>query len=107
MDISYAKLRKVLAVFLRNELLRKGLEDLLSGTEQEITEVGFLDLLEESNADISVLYILTGRDVEEIPAEEAAEAFASFFTAIRASWKRFEPLLLASGFRLEASKATV
>ncbi|MCD4829750.1 MAG: hypothetical protein K8R90_10020 [Candidatus Cloacimonetes bacterium] len=60
MDISYAKLRKVLAVFLRNEHLRKGLEDLLAGGEQEITEVGFLDLLEESNADISVLHILTG-----------------------------------------------
>ena len=106
MDISYAKLRKVLAVFLRNEHLRKGLEDLLAGSEQEITEIGFLDLLEESNADISVLYILTGKDAEEIPAEEAAEAFACSSTAIRASWRKFEPLLAASGFRLEASKTT-
>ncbi len=108
MDISYATFRKVLSTLLRNDQLRDGLTDLLAGNELELSEVGFLDLLEASNVDIDILRILTGREPEDIGPEQAAEAFTAFFSAVRGSWHAFQPLLESLGYtaQVEAGTAT-
>jgi len=106
MDISYATFRKVLSTLLRNDQLRDGLTDLLSGNEMELSEVGFLDLLEASNVDIDILRILTGREPEAIGPEQAAEAFTAFFSAVRGSWRALTPLLDALGCTAQVQAGT-
>ena len=106
MDLSYAKLRKVLSVFLKNPVLRKGLEDLLSGKQKQFDELGFLDLFDESQADIEILQILTNRSADEVSAEDATGVFADFFCSIKLSWEKFKPLLKALGLRVETSVQT-
>ncbi len=108
MDISYATFRKVLSTLLRNDQLRDGLTDLLAGNEVELSEVGFLDLLEESHVDIDILRILTGREPEDTSPQQAAEAFTAFFSAVRGSWRAFQPLLAGLGYtaQVEAGTAT-
>ncbi|MCD4818652.1 MAG: hypothetical protein K8S23_08160 [Candidatus Cloacimonetes bacterium] len=102
MDLSYAKLRKVLSVFLKNKVLRTTLNELLKGKQKEIDELGFLDMLEESKADIEILEILTEKKPEDVSAVEAFETYALFFCSIKASWQKFKPLLDGLGLKVEA-----
>ncbi len=106
MDISYATFRKVLSTLLRNENLRDGLTDLLAGNELELSEVSFLDLLEASNVDIDILRILTGREPEDTSPQQAAEVFTAFFSAVRGSWRAFQPLLDALGYTAQVQAGT-
>ena len=101
MKLSYAKLRKCLSVFLKNKVLREKLENLIAGKEQELTEMSFLDALDESNVDGEILVILTGKSTEEVDATEAIGAFCDFFTYIKSSWQRLKPLLLSIGLKLQ------
>lgn len=106
MDMSYATFRKVLATLLRNEGLRKRLNELMAGNQVELTEIGFLDLMEESKVDLDILRILAGREPDEIAPEQAAEVFTAFFSAVRGSWRKLRPLLDALGCRLETAPET-
>lgn len=106
MVLTYSKLRKVLSILLQNKALRESLVELLSGREKELDELGFLDLLEDSKADLEILEILTEHKVEDIPAEEALGVFADFFCSIKNSWERFKPVLSSLGLRVEADVVT-
>lgn len=106
MILTYSKLRKVLSILLQNKTLRESLVELLSGKEKELDELAFLDLLEDSKADLQILEILTEQKVEDIPAEEALGVFADFFCSIKSSWERFKPVLSSLGLRVEADVVT-
>ena len=97
--LSYAKLRRVLSVFLSNQILRTELDNMLSG--KEITELSFLDIIFESKADVEILNILTDGNSDDIPADEAIEVFTDFFLTIKASWQKLKPLLSSLGLKVE------
>lgn len=101
MNLSYAKLRKVLSVFLKNTVLRNFLSEIISEKELEINELGFLDLLEKSKADIEVLEILTEKPADQISPEEAFETFSIFFCSMKVIWKKLRPLLEGLGLRVQ------
>ena len=106
MNLTYAKLRKVLSLFLKNPILRDGLQELISGKEQELDELGFLDLLDESQVDVELLEILTEKKASEISAEDAIGVFADFFCSIKGSWQKLKPLLSGLGLKVEAELTT-
>ena len=97
--LSYAKLRRVLSVFLSNQILRTELDNMLSG--KEITELSFLDIIFESKADVEILNILTDGNSDDIPADEAIEVFTDFFLTIKASWQKFKNLLSDLGLKAQ------
>lgn len=101
MKLSYAKLRKCLSVVLKNKVLREKLEGLIAGEEQELTEMSFLDALDESNVDGEILEILTDKKAEEVDAAEAIGVFCDFFTYIKTSWQRLKPMLSSIGLKLQ------
>ncbi len=103
MNLTYAKLRKVLSIFLKNKKLREALKGMLNSNEVEITELEFLDLLEASKVDIEILEIITGKDADTLSAEDAIGVFADFFCSITSSWQKFKPLLSGLGLKVEAS----
>jgi hypothetical protein len=106
MNLTYAKLRKVLSLFLKNPILRDGIQELISGKEKELDELGFLDLLDKSQVDVELLEILTEKKTGEISAEEAIGVFADFFCSIKASWQKLKPLLSGLGLRVESKLTT-
>jgi hypothetical protein len=101
MNLTYSKLRKVLSLFLKNPILRDGIKELIEGKEQELDELGFLDLLDKSQVDVELLEILTEKKVSDIPAEDAIGVFADFFYSIKGSWSRLKPLLSSLGLKVE------
>ena len=107
MELSYYKLRKILSFVLKNEVLRKTLEDMLSGKEVKITEMGLLDLLESANLDIQIIEILTEKKADKLTAEEGLEVLAGFFTNIAGSYQSFQKLLSSFGFQLQTKTNTV
>jgi len=106
MNLTYAKLRKVLSLFLKNPILRDCIKELIEGKEQELDELGFLDLLDKSQVDMELLEILTEKEVSDIPAEDAIGVFADFFCSIKASWQKLKPLLSGLGLKVESSLTT-
>jgi len=107
MNLSYAKLRKTLSVILKNKTLRKKLEDLIAGKDQELSEMSFLDALDESNVDGEILEILTGKKTDELDAAQAIGVFCDFFIYIKASWQKLKPLLSSIGLKLEVETPKV
>jgi hypothetical protein len=103
MNLTYSKLRKVLSLFLKNPILRDGLQELISGKEQELDELGFLDLLDKSQVDLELLEILTEKKASDILADDAIGVFADFFCSIKASWQKLKPLLSSLGLKVETS----
>jgi hypothetical protein len=96
-NLSYAKLRKCLAVFLKNKVLREKLEGLIAGKEQEISVLGLMDLLDESEADTEIIEILTGKKASEIEADEAVGVISDFFLSMQRSLERLRPMLSSIG----------
>lgn len=102
MDLSYAKLRRVLSVCLKNQTFRLFIEELINNNASEISELELLDLLDESEADLEVLEILTDKSPETIPPEQAIDTFRNFFCSMKNSWKRLQPLLEDLGLKVQA-----
>ncbi len=102
MDLSYAKLRRVLSVCLKNHTFRLFLEELIANNGSEISELELLDLFDEAEADLEVLEILTDKSPETIPPDEAIDTFRNFFCIIKNSWKRLQPLLEDLGLKVQA-----
>lgn len=107
MNLTYSKLRKVLSLFLKNPILRESIKELIEGKEQELDEIGFLDLLDKSQVDLEILEILTERKASDIPADEAIKVFADFFFSIKASWQKLKPLLSSLGLKAEAELTSI
>jgi len=106
MNLTYAKLRKVLSLFLKNSVLRDGMKELIEGKEKELDELGFLDLLDKSQVDVELLEILTEQEASDVSAEDAIGVFADFFCSIKASWQKLKPLLSSLGLKVEAELTT-
>jgi len=105
MNLTYAKFRKAIAVLLKNQVLRERLSG-LAGGQVELSEIGILDLLAESEADVELLRVLTDKSPEDVTPEEAAEAFSAFFSAAEGSWARLKPLLDGLGYKVEEAGKT-
>lgn len=105
-QLSYAQLRKILGIGLANGTIRGKLDDLLSGKLSGLSELEILELIQESEADVEMVRILSGQNPEELDAMEAMEYIAAFFGYIRANSARFNSWLGSLGLKLEKEPAT-
>ena len=95
MKLSYAKMRKVLAILAKNDQVKEALANIGKG-DGNITPLGFIGVLEESEIDIQILEIISAKGADEIDTIEAVEAFTGFFMVIKESWQKLAPLLPSS-----------
>ncbi len=106
MNVSYSKFRKIISLFVKNEVLRDSLEKLLTGKSISMTELELLELIDQAGIDSQVIEILTDKKPESLSAEEGLKVLLDFFLNTKNSFQNLEKQLLSLGLKLQADKTT-
>lgn len=83
--LTYDQLRRILALCIDNGVIKAKLEDLLAGALVNITELELMEILKDSEIDLDMIRILSGKDPEEMDAMEGLEYISDFFAYMRAN----------------------
>lgn len=104
--LSYAQLRAILALAVTNDLAKGKLSDLLSGGMANISEIDLLSMIAESQVDMEMIRILSGRDPETMDALAGLEYISDFFAYIRANKDKFKGWLGSLGLKAVVPQST-
>lgn len=103
-NLTYSKLRQILALSVQNQAIRISLEALLCGDSIQISEADLIKLIADSEIDKDLIRILSDSDPDTMDAIEALEYIAAFFAYIRANKVRFSSWLASIGFPAPAKQ---
>jgi hypothetical protein len=98
MKIKYNQLREIISLVFKNSKIKALLNERSVGTLFELDFYDMVAVLAESEVDINILQILTGKNPEELDALEAIEVISDFFTFISENYQRLIPLVVDMGF---------
>jgi hypothetical protein len=102
-NLTYSQLRQILSITLSNQHIRLKLADVFAG-DTELSELGLIETIVESGADLELIRIISGQDPENMDATEAMGWILAFFEYIRASLPKLKPWLESITSRVKPKK---
>jgi hypothetical protein len=99
-ELTYDKFRKIMALSVKNETIKKTVKELFDGRVKTINETMVLELLVDAEIDMEVYEILTGKKAAKADAIDVVEAIADFFGYMLSKKKQLKGLLSNLGFQV-------
>lgn len=99
--LTYAQLRDILSLIVKNEPIRLRVEDLIRGKLVNITEIELIDMVVDSGVDKDMIRIMSGQDPEQMDAVDGLEQIADFFGYMKANKERLAGWLSSFGLRAQ------
>jgi hypothetical protein len=98
MKIKYNQLREIISLVFKNSKIKALLQEKGVTTLFELDFKDMIVVLADSEVDIDMLQILTGKNAENIDALEAIEEISDFINFIMVNYPRLIPLVADMGF---------